>query len=281
MRDIVGSMSASLLPVARTVAVLAILIPHAAPAQSPSGQPEAEIARAPSLYYAPHSLESFRCTVTPDWDGIVDEFGGPRTLADQNDLLFLKSIRITGEDTLNQGGSLDWKLPDDSFPPPQLMGHLERLRRGLDQAFQTVFGLWNAVVTRDIFSQPDDASGITRDPSGWHTHEADSSQSIDETFDKDLFLTSMKTVDSNGTRIVKPKFTETPEGRIITSVELATTPPGSTATHTGRMSIAYASVDGFRLPSSVAISTAGLSFNFSLTNCSTVKARPAATLSGP
>jgi len=241
----------------------------------------AEIARVPTLYYAPRSLESFQCTVTPDWDRIVKEVGGARTVADQNALDFLKSIRLTAQDTLNQGGSLDWKIQDNAIPPPDLASHLPRLQHGLEQAFQAFFALWNAVVTGDIFSQPDDASGITREASGWHTHEADSSQSIDETFDKDLFLTSMKTVDSNGTRVVKPQFADTPEGRIITSVEITTTPPGSTATHTGRMTIGYASIDGFRLPSSVAVSIAGLSLNFNLTHCTTVKARRSTAPSGP
>lgn len=270
------------LPVVRALTLLA-LASSVARAQSSPAQPDAlaEITRAPTLYYAPRGLESFQCTVTPDWDGIAKQFGGVRTLADQSGMQFMKSIRLTAQDNLKQGGSLDWSIPDNSIPPPELMGQMPSLRRGLDQAFQTVFGLWNAVVTGDIFSQPGDASSVTPEGTGWHTHEADSSQSIDETFDKDLFLLSMKTVDSNGTRVVKPQFAETPEGRIITSVELNMTPHGSTTTRGGKMAFGYSIVDGFRLPSSVSVSSAGIFVQFTMSNCTAVRERHSATPSAP
>jgi len=252
-------------------------------AQSSATQPDgaAEIARVPTLYYAPHNLQSFSCHVTPDWEGLAKQFGGTNTLADQSDLQFLKSIRLTAQDNLTQGGSVDWNIPDGIVPPPELAGRLPPLRQGLDRAFEVFFSFWNAVVTGDIFSQPADAGGITRDTTGWHTHEADASQSIDETFDRDLFLLSMKTVDSHGTRLVKPHFADTPDGRLVTSVELETTPAGSTATHAGRIGIGYSIVDGFHLPTTVSVLATGVSVEFTLTNCTAVKANQSTIPSGP
>ena len=228
---------------------------------------------ARNLYYTPvdKGLQGFACDVTFDWKQFIEKANNAPVQESDERLQYLRSIQLSVVDDLNGTGSLGWKAPTTA--PDASEASVAQIRSGLQAIWSGFFQSWNGFYTGELVSQTDPGTTVERTPGGYHVFTRQGPRLAEQQYSHDFTLQSLHVatpeIDSN----LLPVFERTPQGRIAIALNSVVKRPPTAAGTSVNMTVAYAEVNGFQLPSALTINVAGTAkFNFTLTNC-TVRTR--------
>lgn len=234
-------------------------------AQQPS--PAVRLNSARALYYNPTTsgLESFSCRVQPDWKAILGQATHAPVTDDNSFLAYLNSIQISTIDRLRGLGELRWH--NTVTPDPTFAASATKMQVSVSQMFQGIYQSWNAYLNGNMFPSGDPKA--TADASGKvHVKYVQNKTVTDETYDKDMLLTEAHVATDALAVTAMPTFTDTPDGRIISSVTSELHQPPSAPPMYTVLSATYQTVDKYRIPASFHFEIKNLAaFDFALTDC--------------
>ena len=230
--------------------------------------PAAAFRQARTLYYTPvdRGLQGFQCEVDFNWKQFIEKAtNGPVADTDER-LAYLRSIKLVITDDLNGGGELQWTAPTTA--PDASEASIAQIRGGIQAMWSGFFQSWNGFMTGDLLSLADKQTAVERTAGGYRVFANQSGKVAEETYDKDFTLLSLHVstpqLDSNLT----PIFQRSPQGRLVTNLNsVVKQPPTAPGTNVD-MTVHYAPVNNFQLPSELLIDVAGTAkFDFTMTNC--------------
>jgi hypothetical protein len=229
---------------------LALVLPAAGqtPAQSAAKPPDKKtiLEKALHSYYVLENqgLKSFQCTVQPDWKKFMDTMAQkPATGEDPRLALLIPveySVAINNQEDpkitpiLTTGGTLD----------PSVQGIVDGAQRTLLGFFQS----WDSMVLSSLFSPSEEASyALLEQPDGYKLTQISGEMNIEILLTKDLVFTTMKSTAPGVVILVKPHFTKTDKGLLMTSMD----DDINNGSQKVNVQIQYQTVDGFQLPGKV------------------------------
>jgi hypothetical protein len=249
-------------------ALLLLTLGFAAAARAQTPVPaSAAFREARSLYYIPadQGLQGFQCNVHFDWKSFLEK-ANSTTVSDLDQrLLYLQSIRLSVTDDLKSSGSLDWSAP--APPPDPGDNSVDQIRSGFQSLVTGFFETWNGFYTGSIIS-PDVHAVVDRTSNGFHVFAHEPTRTADELFSPDFTLRSLHVSTPSFDSTLQPSFTNTPQGRLVTALSSTISQPPTAPASTVNMTIHYAPVGGFQIPSELLINVPGTaSFDFHFENC--------------
>jgi len=252
-----------------TFAALACFLPVAASAQQNPAEQHLLSARA--LYYTPTSdgLKSFHCGIAVDWKDLLTRFSGKPIPDDNPFLLYLNSVHLSVTDELSGKGTLEWT--ETTSPSETLAGPAGKIHGGMEQTINGFFQAWNPFMNGDMVPIPDDSTKVTALGDNINLHATSGSTNVDEVFDKNLLLTSVHVVNPDMDSTIHPTYTDSPDGRIVSSLASTTSQPPTAPPLDVTMSAAYTKISSFQIPATVHVDVKNVAaFVFRFTAC-TVK----------
>lgn len=243
---------------------LACLLPLSASAQQNHAAERLLTARA--LYYTPTAagLQSFHCTVSMDWKDLLTRFSGKEIPDDNPALVYLKTVQLSATDQLRGKGVLEWV--DTTPAPDNLKSSTGQLRDGLSQTLGGFFQTWNSFMNGGMVPLPDKTTIVSPKDDGFTLHAASDEYVVDEAYDQNSLLTVAHVVSKSFDATMTPTYSDSPDGRIITTLQSSTHQPPSAPPTNMTMSVTYAPVSSFQLPSRVQVdvkNVGGFVFDFS------------------
>lgn len=256
----------------------AALCAQASSDSSPSSaEYDALLAKASKLYYsavrpgpAHGTLESFQCTIQPEWPTLlaaIDKATGRSTSSDavgSNDprLALLTPIAITEHVDITGRSTLDWNQPSSSEQSanPGSTEMLDRAHQTVEHALEGFFQFWTPFVNGTIIPSSSKGIEVERNDAGYSVRAALRDQKLNEVFSPDLTLKEFNvSMGGIGIRFM-PTFDSTPEGLLVKAFDAHIQLPGTPAPPERRMQVAmdYQTVQGYQLPSHLALDVTGI-----------------------
>lgn len=232
------------------VAVMFAITPAAGqtPAQSAAKPLDKKtvLEKALHTYYdlETQGLKSFQCTVLPDWKKFMDAAAQkPATGEDPRLALLLPVQYSVAVD--NQGDpKITPILTTGGVPDPSVQGVIDGAQRTLLGFFQS----WNSMVFTSLFSPPEeDGYTLLEQPDGYKLTEISGELNIEILLTKDFVFTTMKSTAPGVVILVKPQFTKTDKGLLMTSMD----DDINNGSQKVNVQIQYQAVEGLQLPSKV------------------------------
>jgi hypothetical protein len=189
-------------------------------------------------------LKSFQCTVQPDWKKFMD-VAAPKPPNGEDPrlaLLLPVSYSVTADNQgdpkiapiLTTGGTVD----------PSVEGVVAGAQRTLLGFFQS----WDSMVLSSLFSPSEEASyTLAEQPDGYKLTEISGELNIEILLTKDFVFTTMKSTAPGVVILVKPQFTKTDKGLLMTSMD----DDINNGSQKVNVQIQYQTVEGFQLPGKV------------------------------
>jgi len=225
------------------------LPPHSGLCQTT--KPESRLLTARALYYTPTTagLESFSCKVAVDWKGLLGDASGKEIKDDNPLLVYLNSAQLALNDTLRGNGSLEWA--DTATPAESVKDPAAKMKEGLGQMLSGFFDTWNVYMNGTMVPAPDRTTTLTPENKGMHLHAEQGQSVLDEDYDENMLLTHVHVVSGTIDVDAVPVFVDTPDGRIISSVQSAYRQPSTAPPVYLTMGVEYGQVNGYHLPSKI------------------------------
>lgn len=254
------------LVLAFSVFVAGASVPGAS-AQAASGQTDAAaVNKARALYYTPvdSGLQGFHCEVNFDWRDFIQKASNQPVPENDSRLGYLKAVKLSVDDDLRGQGKLNW---ESVAPVPEgSEDSVDKVRGGLQQLWSGFFQAWNGFFTGDMLT-PDPKATLDRNGTGYHVSVRNGANLAEEQFDANLTLQTVHVVTPAIESTIAPTFTSGPQKLMVTGIRsMYRQPPTSDATEVV-MSLKYAPVGGFQLPSEVRVAVGPADFSFHLVNC--------------
>ena len=253
---------------------------HPAPATPDN---DTMLARAGALYYsavrpeAAHGrLEHFQCSVQPEWPTLlaaIDKATGHGSGAPTpNDprLALLTPITITENVDVDGHSTLEWNQPAVTAQSADAAASemLDHAHQTVEHALEGFFQFWTPFMNGTIIPATSNGIEITHTDAGYVVHAELSDQKLNEVFSNDWRLKEFN-VSMSGVAIrFMPTFDSTSEGLLVKAFDARIQLPGATSAPERQMQVAldYQTVQGFELPSHLALDVSGIgraSFVFS------------------
>ena len=230
--------------------------------------PLAAFREARALYYTPvdRGLKGFDCDVSFDWKSFIEKATHAPVEASDERLTYLNGIRLTVSDDLNSTGELHWTAP--TTPPDASESSINQIRTGMQQMWAGFFQSWNGFYTGDLVSVADNNTTVERTPTGYHVFTKAQGKVAEETYTGDFTLQTLHVSTPDMDSTLTPTFEKTPQGRLVTSMDSLVKQPPATPGTSVDMTVHYAPVNGFQLPSELVIDVAKTAtFDFHLSGC--------------
>lgn len=242
-------------------------------AQKPAQSAAAEFSKARSLYYTPaaNGMQSFHCDVAFDWKSFLDKASGTTIPEDNPALVYLRSLKLTVDDDLQVGGTLKWS--SESQPPADATENIKQTMDGLSQTWAGFFQAWNQFMNGSMVNPADEKTLVERNEAGFRMYTKDEGSLAEEQFDKALLLQSIHVTTPQMDVVMKPLFDDTTHGKIIREIRGGYREPVTAPAVTMIMTVQYATVSGFELPSTVQMEVENVAhFDFHVSGCTVKKA---------
>lgn len=229
-------------------------------------QPAAVLAKARSLYYTPidAGLKSFHCDVSFDWKDFIQKASNQPVAEDDARLKYLKTIQLSVDDELRGTGELHWNAP--SPPPDSTEESVAKIRGGMQQIWSGFFQSWNGFITGDLLLL-DAKATVERTSDGYHVAVRTGPSLAEEVFDSNLLLKTVQVTTPTLESVLSPEFTPSPGGLLVTTIASSYKQPPSTVATEVKMSIVYARVGTYQLPSELRVAVGPANFAYHLGIC--------------
>ena len=231
----------------------------------------ARLTTAHAQYYTPtaRGLSSFRCDASVDWKGTFARITGKEVAPDSPELKYLQSVRLSVSDELQGTGSLDWTT--DAAPTADSDAAIKQIRGGFQQMISGFFQTWNPYVNGSMVPLPDSTVTVTNAGDGVHLSGKAGSMTLDEDFDRNMVLKQTVVVQPEIKVVATPTYDSTPEGLLVSRIDTVLNQPPTAPPVEAVMSVTYAKVDTYQLPSVVNVDIKNVSsFEIHFNNCKAV-----------
>jgi len=245
------------------------LIPHWGLSQP--AKLESRLVTARALYYTPTTagLGSFGCKVAVDWKNVLNTASSKEIKDDNPFLVYLNSVHLALNDTLRGNGALEWS--ETTAPSEPVKDATAKMKEGLGQMVSGFFDSWNGFLNGTMVPAPDRTTTLTPQNAGIHLHAEQGQTVLDEDYDENMLLTNIHVVSGTIDAKVAPVFSDTPDGRIISSIQGEYRQPATAPPVYLTMGIEYGQVSGYRLPTKIRYQVKNvLQMDINLSDC-TVK----------
>jgi len=236
----------------------------------------ARLLAARKLYYTPTNsgLRSFHCGVYVDWKAMLTRFSGGAVADDNPFLVYLNSVQMSVDDTLDGDGKLTWV--DTTSPPVSLQKSRDQMHDGMLQMVSGFYQSWNQFVNGGMVPAPDTSTTeTTTDDGGVHMHGKDATTVFDEDFDRNMLLTSAHVVMPDLDNTAYPTYEASTDGLRVINVHNVLHQPPTGPQQDVSMAVTYMPVGAYQLPATLAVTLVGTGeFNFSFNNCTLNPATP-------
>jgi hypothetical protein len=240
--------------------------------QSSNTSSSAAFAKARSLYYTPvdAGLQSFHCDVSFDWKDFMQKATNQPVPDDDTRLQYLRTIKLSVDDDLRAGiGELHWSAPTTA--PNGTEEPIERMRSGIQQMWSGFFQSWNGFFNGEMISLGDNKTTAEKTSTGYYVFARENASIVEEQYDEHMVLQSLHVSTPDLDSIMRPTFVDSPNGKLITGMASTYKQPPTSPGSQVNMTVRYAPVGTFQLPSELVIEVPGTtSFDFHLSGC-TVK----------
>lgn len=245
-----------------------LLAPCCVKAQSATVPADVAVSKARARYYTPvdSGLGSFRCDVQFDWKDFLEKATHQAVPDNDPRLAYLRSIRLSVEDTLRGTGELHWTAPTTA--PDASEDSVNKIREGMEQIWSGFFQSWNGFMTGDLVSLDTNATA-ERTPAGFHVAVRTGPQVAEEFFNADLLLQTVHVATPSIESTLLPTFTATPRGLRVSEINSSFRQPPTAEPTEVSMHVQYAPVSSFDLPSELVVAVGPAHFDFHLTGCTT------------
>jgi hypothetical protein len=225
---------------------------------------------ARALYYTPtaQGLRSFKCTVDFDWKDFLTRYANGADIKDDNPFLqYLRSVKLTVTDSLNDDGNLEWTA--SAAPPAGKEDSANKMKEGMQQMMVGFFSSWNAYMNGNMVPLPDATTTVTDNADGFKLHAAADGTDVTELFDKNLLLTEAHVVQPASDVFAYPTYDDTPDGRVVSAIRTVFRQPPTAPPAELNVRVSYAPVQNFRLPAQLTYELKNVgSFEFKFSACS-------------
>jgi hypothetical protein len=253
--------------------------PAATAPTSPAAKPSANdemLARAGKLYYstARTGLESFNCTLHPEWHTLFVSAGkGAAVAEDDPRIILLKSVGITMHGRLKGGSTVDWNPPAANPDKPldqESTDLLNNMHAATEQTLQGFMQFWTPFV--DGSAVPADSEGmeITKTDTGYKLHAVTNDTTVTEVMDNQLTLTHFDVIMNQATVNFEPAYKSTDQGLLVNGFKAHILAAGAPTDKAQEMlvEIEYQTIQGFPIPAKLNMSVVNTgNFNFVLDGC--------------
>jgi len=232
------------------LAVVFTVMPAAGqqPAQSVAKPPDKKtiLEKALHTYYVLENLglKSFQCTAQPDWKKFMDAMAPKPATGEDPRVALLAPVQYSVAID-NQGDpKISPVLTTEGTPDPSVQGVVDGAQRTLLGFFQQ----WDSMVLSSLFSPSEEASyTLSEQPDGYKLNEVSGELNIEILLTKEYIFTTMKSAAPGVVILIKPQFTKTDKGLLMTAME----DDINNGSQKVNIQIQYQAVDGFQLPSKV------------------------------
>ncbi len=200
-----------------------------------------------------------------DWKDFIQKASNQPIADDDARLKYLQTIQLSVDDDLHGAGELHWNAPTP--PPDSTEESVAKIRGGMQQIWSGFFQSWNGFMTGDLLLL-DAKATVERTNDGYHVAVRTGPSLAEEVFDKDLLLKTVRVTTPTLESTISPEFSPGPQGLLVTTIASSyKQPPNPQATEV-KMSLTYAAVGTYQLPSDLRVSVGPANFAYRLTNCS-------------
>lgn len=253
-----------------TALALASAALFSAPLHAQQNNASDRLLMAHAMYYTPTTsgLRSFRCDVHFDWKGLLAQYGKQPIPDDSPVIVYLQQTRMSTYDELKGPGSL--QFTNAATMPEAQAAAIQQMQHGMQQIFSGYYTSWNAYLNGTMVPLPDASTAIHPTADGGVELQGVGLHAMDttETFDKNMLLTSVHVVQPDSDIVARPSFTDTPDGRLISTVVSEIRQPKSAPAVEVTFTTTYAQVGKYRLPSAIDYSVKNVAgFHFDLDHC--------------
>jgi hypothetical protein len=255
----------------RLAAAVLIAVTIAAPSaaqvvQAPSAADQLLAARATYYTLTAKGVKSFHCDVDVDWQNMLTRFSGKTIPDDSIWLHYLTSSHLSLDDDLNGKGTFTWA--NVGVPPEGGEAAAQKLRTGTTSIIAGFLQIWNPFMNGGLLPAPQPSIAIAANDDGLQLHSTSANAVIDEQFDKNILLQQVHAVTPQADVTAFPTFTNTAEGKLVSTVRTVHRQPPTAPPAELTMSVTYTPVSGFQIPSHLHIDQQnGSVFDFYFKNC--------------
>jgi len=263
MLTIVGSASLCVVCLIFSGSTVAQSSAHPAPAQARGGtttpaaaaQGQGDVANAKDVirnvkaaqYNLPkQGMQSFRCSIAIDWDGMYKQLGADGDVA-RTTLALLDKTRFEG--VVGPGGSISLSHESDEPPPNGEIS--ERLKRSEDGADETITGLfktWAGFMVGSMFPNPDEEYHLKLSGGEYQLTYGAEGTTIQVEFNSILKMERFSYTASEIEADFKLAFEPDPKGFVLSAYTAAIDSPNSNVPKRFDVSIENQMVNGLMLP---------------------------------
>ena len=235
-------------------------------AQTGASTSAATLLKARALYYTPvdAGLRGFHCDVSFDWKQFIQKATNQPVPDDDVRLKYLRSIALTVDDDLRGTGELHWTAP--APPPENQEDAIGKVRGGMQQIWAGFAQSWNGYFNGELVSL--DAKAIVEHSAdGYHVAVRNGAQLAEEQYDDKLLLQTVHVSTPTQETTMSPIFLPSAQRLLVTSMRSVVRQPLSAQPIEVLMTLQYAPVATFQIPSELNVSVGTANFDFHLLNC--------------
>jgi len=219
----------------------ALLLAQSAP------NPRQIISQARTAYYnlPNEGMDTFQCSVTPDWEALLQEQRKQNPAAADAAITILKQIRFVV--ALGSDGKIKLTHNELSGQTDQMKAALAQIYGGMEQMTSGFYETWSLFVMNPPLPPPESEYQLQTSGPVYLLGYTESTAQVATTLSKDFAVTELKVTTPEFDSVIHPEFIKTPKGLLLSgyTADYQSKDPGE-ATHLNVL-LEYQEVDGVQM----------------------------------
>ncbi len=208
------------------------------------------IRQARASYYSLRGLglAGFQAGVKPTWEVVLKDQVRSDPASAQAALKLLNSLHFTM--SLDSAGKASVEHSADAPPPnEQAASAFNQIYSGMDQALSGFFETWSPFMLTSPFPEVESDYQLEDQGGEYRLSYKDGSSDVLTIMKKDLTITSIKVVSPEFVSSLRPQFTRTAKGFILSGYSADYQPTSGKGVVALKVQLEYQEVQGLQLPS--------------------------------
>jgi hypothetical protein len=191
-------------------------------------------------------MQSFRCLIAIDWDGMYKELGADGDSA-RATLALLNKTRFKG--VVGPDGSISLSHDSDDAPPnAEIAERVKRSEDGVDETITGLFKTWAGFMVSSVIPNPDEEYHLVRSGGEYRLTYGSEGTNIQVEFNSDLNMERFSYTASEIKAEFKLAFDPDPKGFVLSGYTAAIDSPNPSIPKHFDVSIENQRVNGLMLP---------------------------------
>ena len=225
------------------------------------------VQQARQAYYSlqRQGLLEFQTSVQPNWRLVLKEQLEKDPKSAEVALKLLNGIHFTLKFAHDGAVSVTHRA-DVAAPNPEAAKGFEQIFSGMEQAMSGFFDTWKPFMFTTPFPEVDSLYQVEDTGTEYVLTYKDGDTDVTTTMSKQLVIREMKIVSPTFISALRPQFTRSPQGLLLTGYDATYREPSGSGAVTLKVQIGYQDVSGLQLPGSLTLngSYEGTPFNMEM-----------------